>query len=240
MRSNSVTNDNTVTSFREHRRASREALRRGVLDAAGRLLLAEGPQALTMRRISQEIDCSTTVLYTLFGNKQGLANELYLEGVASLRAALDAVDVGGDPGEALVALAHAYRANALAHPSAFAVMFQRAIPEFTPPRASVREAAQALGVLTRVVERSIAEGSIPGGDPEEIARALWAAVHGAVTLELGGHFPDWGVPAERFELVVRVAVAGCRSPAAVAHARAAVAPPSAPPASSKRRAPRRR
>ena len=44
--------------------AGRPAVRRLVLDAASRLLEAEGPEALTMRRIAAEAGCSTSVLYT--------------------------------------------------------------------------------------------------------------------------------------------------------------------------------
>src|SRR5688572_18117224 len=87
-------------------------LRRLLLDAASQLLLAEGPQALTMRRIAGEVGCSTTVLYTLFGDKHGLANALYLEGFARLRQRLEAVERGDDPLAYLGALGRAYRENA--------------------------------------------------------------------------------------------------------------------------------
>ena len=35
---------------------------------------------------------------------------------------------------------------------------------------------------------------------------LWAAVHGAVSLELAGHFPDPAVAADRFQTLASAAV----------------------------------
>ncbi|MFD6984458.1 TetR/AcrR family transcriptional regulator, partial [Streptomyces sp. NPDC059956] len=62
-----------------------EALRAALLDLAAQLLAAEGPSALTMRRIATAAGCSTTVLYRHFGAKDGIAEALYREGFARLR-----------------------------------------------------------------------------------------------------------------------------------------------------------
>ena len=91
-----------------------QAVRRLVLDVASRLLEAEGPDALTMRRIAAEVGCSTSVLYTMFGRKSGVAEGLWLEGFERLRQALDQAE-GADPLGRLAAMARAYRANALAN-----------------------------------------------------------------------------------------------------------------------------
>lgn len=68
-----------------------EALRAALLDLAAQLLAAEGPSALTMRRIATAAGCSTTVLYRHFGAKDGIAEALYQEGFARLRRSLEAV-----------------------------------------------------------------------------------------------------------------------------------------------------
>jgi AcrR family transcriptional regulator len=154
-----------------------------VLDAASRLLLAEGPQALTMRRVAGAVGCSTTVLYTAFGSKDGLADALFREGFERLRRHLEAVAPGGDPLARLRALADAYRNSALESPSYYGIMFQQAIP--------VRACMDA--------------GVLRAGDPRAVAEVLWAAVHGAVSLELAGHFPDPEVAADRFRTLATAA-----------------------------------
>ena len=109
--------------------AGRESLRRLLLDTASSLLEREGPDALTMRRIAAEAGCSTSVLYTMFGGKAGIADGLWREGFARLAAALDKA-TGVDPLQRLAAMGRAYRSNALANRSYYAVMFQRPIPGF--------------------------------------------------------------------------------------------------------------
>jgi AcrR family transcriptional regulator len=179
-------------------RQGQDVLRRALLDAASRLLVTEGPQALTMRRVAAAVGCSTTVLYTAFGSKDGLADALFLEGFQRLRRRLEAVPSGGDPLARLRALADAYRDSALESRSYYGVMFQQAIPGYRPSAASLATAGASLEVLTDAVRACMDAGVLHAGDPRAVAEVLWAAVHGAVSLELAGHFPDPEVAAERF------------------------------------------
>jgi AcrR family transcriptional regulator len=194
------------TPYERARRQGQEALRRALLDAASGLLLEEGPGALTMRRVAGAVGCSTTVLYTMFGGKEGLADALYREGFERLRRRLEAV--GGEPGPQarLGALAHAYRDSALAERGYYGVMFQQAIPRFQPSPGSLAVAGASLEVLTRAVGAAMAAGALRPGDPRAVAEVLWAAVHGAVSLELAGHFPDPGVAVDRFQTLASAAI----------------------------------
>src|SRR5262245_63011225 len=80
-----------ITTHQQARAQTREMLRRNAVDTASQILMHEGAGAITVRRIAQELDCSTKVIYTLFGSKEGLANELYREGFERLRYALGQV-----------------------------------------------------------------------------------------------------------------------------------------------------
>jgi AcrR family transcriptional regulator len=186
------------TPYQLAQRQGQDALRRTVLDAASRLLVGEGPQALTMRRVAGAVGCSTTVLYTAFGSKDGLADALFREGFQRLRRRLEAVAPGDDPLARLRALAHAYRESALASRSYYGVMFQQAIPGYRPSAESLAAAGASLEVLTDAVRACMDAGVLRAGDPQAVAEVLWAAVHGAVSLELAGHFPDPEVAADRF------------------------------------------
>jgi AcrR family transcriptional regulator len=194
------------TLYAEAQRQGQEALRRALLDAASGLLLEEGPGALTMRRVAGTVGCSTTVLYTQFGGKEGLADALYREGFERLRRRLVAADGGLDPRARLGALADAYRANALAERGYYGVMFQQAIPGFQPSPASLAVAGASLEVLAEAVQDAMDAGLLRPGDPRALAEVLWAAVHGAVSLELAGHFPDPEVATDRFRTLASAAV----------------------------------
>src|SRR5918995_455908 len=116
--------------------------------------------------------------------------------------------VAGDPGPQarLGALAHAYRDSALAERGYYGVMFQQAIPRFQPSPGSLAVAGASLEVLTQAVGAAMAAGALRPGDPRAVAEVLWAAVHGAVSLELAGHFPDPRVALDRFQTLASAAI----------------------------------
>jgi AcrR family transcriptional regulator len=185
--------------------AGRQAVRRLVLDAASRLLEAEGPDALTMRRIAAAVGCSTSVLYTMFGGKSGVAEALWREGFERLRQALEQAG-GDDPLGRLAAMGRAYRTNALANRAYYAVMFQRPIPGFQPSAPAYEESLRPLQLLVDAVADCIRAGVFRDADPAHIAGVLWAAAHGAVSLELAGY--EGAVDAEaRFQDLLAAAAA---------------------------------
>jgi AcrR family transcriptional regulator len=194
-----------ATPYELAQRHGQEVLRRVLLDAASRLLMAEGPQALTMRRVAGAVGSSTTVLYTMFGAKEGLADALYREGFERLRRRLAAVPDHGAPLARLGAMAHAYRDSALAERAYYGLMFQQAVPGFQPSPASLAAARASLEVLVRAVVAAMDAGELEQGDPQAAAEVLWAAVHGAVSLELAGHFPDPQAAADRFKTLASAA-----------------------------------
>ena len=65
-----------------------DATRDALLKAADRLLVDEGPSALTVRAIANEADMSTMNVYSRFGSKEGIIDELFRRGFASLNASM--------------------------------------------------------------------------------------------------------------------------------------------------------
>lgn len=184
-----------VVDFRQAQEELRGTLRQGMLDAATRLLTEEGPSALTVRRVAEAVNCSTTLLYSLFGGKDGLANELYLEGFARLKAAFaDAAAQAAKKKparqglEPLLLHAKVYHEYAKRNPSYYMVMFGDAIAGFVPPVESRNQAWESLAVLIDTFEQAMESGALPKSNPTAAARLLWAAMHGAVSLELKGYY----------------------------------------------------
>jgi AcrR family transcriptional regulator len=192
------------------RAAGKASLRRMLLDTASSLLERHGPDALTMRRVAAEAGCSTSVLYTMFGGKAGIAETLWREGFDRLNTALDEA-TGADPLDRLAAMGRAYRANALANKSYYAVMFQRPIPGFEPSPEAYAASLKPLHALADAVADCISAGIFRPEDPSHIAGVLWAATHGAVSLELAGY--EGTVDAEhRFNDLTAAAAAWFMSP----------------------------
>ncbi|MGH3721201.1 MAG: TetR/AcrR family transcriptional regulator [Pseudonocardiaceae bacterium] len=188
-----------------------DALRIRLLDAAGSLLTSEGPDALSLRRLAAAADTSTSAVYALFGGKPGILRELFTEAFTRLAAQLDTVAPSEDPLADLLALGRAYRASALADPHLYAVMFGSPVPGFEPTRQDYTHAEATFTPLLDTVRRALAAGLLADADANLIATALWATVHGLVSLELRGAMPAGAVPpGELFETAMRANVDGWR------------------------------
>ncbi|MFJ9443150.1 TetR/AcrR family transcriptional regulator [Kitasatospora sp. NPDC101235] len=176
------------TPYQDAQRVGQDAVRAVILDCAIALLVAEGPAALTVRRIAAEIGSSTKVLYTMFGGKEGLLDALYREGFARLRRAQEQIPRGEDPLAYLTELGRAYRERAIAEPAYYRVMFEQPVPGFRPGAEALAVADSAFGASVAAVDACMAAGAFRPGDAQEVSRLFWAATHGAVSLELAGHF----------------------------------------------------
>lgn len=179
----------TPSAYERGRAEGEAALRASLLDVASGLLVDDGSDALTMRRVADAAGCSTTVLYRLFEGKHGIVRGLYREGFDRLEVRLAAVD-DDDPLLRLRGLALAYREHALAEPAYYTVMFARPVPEFEPSAEDVAHSRSSLQVLVDAVGAAVDVGAVSGADAQHIAEVLWAAAHGAVSLELAGHLAD--------------------------------------------------
>ena len=166
---------------REHDDDTREQL----LVAAGQLLATDGPAALSIRRLADEVGTSTRAIYSLFGSKEGVVREMFVAGFEGLGQAFDEVGRPDDPVEELRALGLAYRRSALDRPHLYAVMFDCPVPEFTPSEADDAFALARLERLQSAVARAVDVGAVVGNDME-ITFALWGLVHGLASLELSG------------------------------------------------------
>jgi AcrR family transcriptional regulator len=186
---------------------TRDEQGRRILEAASELLSKEGASALSVRRIAAAAGCSTMGLYSRFGGKDGVVDELYAEGFERLTEAMRANPVTDDPLGDLRRGAVCYRETALAHATHYMVMFGGAVPGFVPSEATHELAHAAFDGLVGKVERCT-EAGILTGRAEELAEVLWGSIHGLVMLELVGLDPRQSDPAARFSLALDVLFAG--------------------------------
>ena len=181
-----------------------------ILEAASRILSADGAGALTVRRIAAEAGCSTMGLYSRFGGKEGVVDELYVEGFRHLCDGMSACPKTDDPVVDLRTCARAYRATALANATHYMVMFGGAVPGFKPTKPSLVVAHGAFERLVASVQRCIDVGAFKG-DAAEIAEIWWGAMHGLVMLEIVGIDPKkQGDTAERYDRLLDTLLDGLR------------------------------
>ncbi len=162
-------------------------VRVALLDAAGEVLVAEGADGLTTRRLAAMAGTTTQAIYTQFGGKEGIARAMYREGFARLEARMRAVPVTDNPFVDLLEQGRVYRAAALDSRHFYDVMFGSPIPQFVPDADDLAVSRIANDLLAGVVERVIATGALKSdARAGEVAQWLWAVAHGVVSLEIHG------------------------------------------------------
>lgn len=167
-----------------------EELRAALVDEAGRVLHEEGPAAVTLRRLARATGTSTAAVYTLFGDKAGLIEQMYMEGFTRLHRTVTASRASADPLADLRTVGRAYRRAALRSPHLYELMFGRPAPGFQPSRDAKAVAARAFQPLVLAVSRCIDLGAFRADvDAEDAAYHLWGTAHGLVELEIHRTLP---------------------------------------------------
>jgi AcrR family transcriptional regulator len=158
---------------------------RAIVDAAEQLLVAEGPDALTVRAIAAAAGVAPMSVYNHLGGKNGVLDALLIRGFDGLSGSMAEVD-GDDPFEDLAEAGRRYRQFARDHPSHYALMFERSVPDYEPSALAMGHARATFKQLEVLVQRAMAAGAIAPGDAAEVAQRLWNTCHGTVSLELRG------------------------------------------------------
>ncbi|WP_370677493.1 WHG domain-containing protein [Pleomorphomonas sp. PLEO] len=178
-------------------RAERE---QRIVAAARAIAEREGWDAVTIRRLAEEIEYSQPVLYSHFENRTAIVAAVAVEGFQDIATMLRAA-AGASTGQtqAVEAVAMAYLDFALGHPALYEAMF--VLPtDLRFAEADTREELRAgFDALSAVVAPFRAE-------VEVVTEAFWAALHGLAELERSGRIRP-GARGERVALVVRAIVA---------------------------------
>ncbi|GAA4906874.1 hypothetical protein GCM10025789_27920 [Tessaracoccus lubricantis] len=159
-----------------------EALAEVLLEEATRIVGLEGPESLSLRRITHSAGTSTSAIYSLYGSRDALLDAVYQRAITSFAQAT-VVRATDRPLVDLFTMGLLYRRWALKHTHMYPVMFGR---RHADSPAEIRERTRpTVEPLLECVGRCI-EANLLRGDPHEIVTHLWATVHGFVALELDG------------------------------------------------------
>ncbi len=158
---------------------------------AARLIAEEGPGALSTRRLATEVGTSTMAVYTYFGSMAGLVREIVYEGFARLARLFGLVQSTDDAVADMAMLGRAYRHNAVTNRHVFQVMFGgSSLAGFALSEEDRQQGRYTLSGVIDCADRCIVSGRFRPDDPALVAHQMWLAVHGTVTLELGGYLID--------------------------------------------------
>ena len=160
-------------------------LRRALLDEALRTIQDDGVEALTLRTIGVRLGVSRTALYRHFTDKRALLSAVATEGFRLLtERLLDARSAGGVRG--FNAMGVAYIRFAMANPSHYRVMFGGFVGDQPRDEDLMRESTAAFQALVDAIVALQRNGAVRKDDPLQLARFIWAAVHGVSMLIIDG------------------------------------------------------
>jgi len=157
-----------------------------VVDEAAKMVDEVGPAQLTLAALALRLGVRQPSLYKHVDGMAGLQRGIAVLAKNELAEVLARAAVGRSRGDAVVAIAAAYRRWALDHPGRYAAAQRAPVPGDLDD-----EIASGAGV--QVVADVMAGFELHEDDAIDAIRALRAALHGFVTLETGGAF---GLPVD--------------------------------------------
>ncbi len=158
-----------------------------VVEAAVQLVNAEGPAALSLSRLADELGVQTPSLYNHINGLPGLQRELAVLNARLLADRLGKAAIGKAGMDALVAMAQAYRGYIKEFPGLYMSTLRSSGTQEEVDKALEQEEKHTLEVGLAVV----GSFGLKGKDAVHALRGFRSVVHGFATLEIAGGF---GIP----------------------------------------------
>jgi AcrR family transcriptional regulator len=172
------------------RERERAEFREEVLLAARRIVLEEGFEALTMRKIAEAIEYAPGTIYLYFESRDAIAFELCRAGFEAFLAALAPAAAIADPVDRLRELGRRYVRFGIENQETYRLIFMQE-PKYASEAfqedadAEDSPGKQALGILVAIFEELRGAGRLKtDADPTALAEMIWTAVHGIVSLKI--------------------------------------------------------
>jgi AcrR family transcriptional regulator len=212
-------------------RTARERARAELTDeikvAARRQLAIEGAERLSLRAISRELGMVSSALYRYFPSRDDLLTTLIIDAYDALGAAAESAAAAKDdahPADIWLAVCHAVREWARAHPHEYALIYGSPVTGYKAPQTTVQPASRVPILMLGIVSRAQAEGSLASLDnvPEPTGRLaeqvdvlaelapgvprkvllrvaiVWTQLFGMISFELFGQLVGTMDPADDF------------------------------------------
>lgn len=176
----------------ERRAREKEQTREKILAAARDLILRDGFEAVSLRKIAESIEYTAPAIYSHFPDKHHLLLDLCCQDYGALREAMRGAEAIADPVERLRHIGRAYVDFALEHPVQYRFMFMTTFPDSAPKPEDVPEGyptpgdpdEDAYAFLQAAVAECIKAGAFQAAfrDVHVVTQICWAAAHGMVSL----------------------------------------------------------
>jgi AcrR family transcriptional regulator len=158
-----------------------------IAQTALRILEAEGPKAVSMRRIAKNVGITPMAIYHHFPDRDSLLAYVTDREFDKLLVYIKAHPLRGGPEARLIAVMEGYVDYAFARPRVFDYVFshpRRGARRF--PKDFRARRSPTLNPVADAIAAAMQQGFLKKDDVWEIAFSLWAHVHGYVLLYRAG------------------------------------------------------
>jgi AcrR family transcriptional regulator len=142
---------------------------------ARRHLASDGAD-LSLRAVARDMGMVSSALYRYFANRDELLTALIIDGYGALADEVEAADATvRDRGDLLgrwLAVCHAVRRWALAHPAEYALLFGSPVPGYAAPRDTIGNASRIPAALLAILADGIERGVLPIPEAGELPDAI--------------------------------------------------------------------
>lgn len=157
----------------------RSETQKKILNAATKILVDQGITKLSVRSISTSAGISTMGIYHHFNDKQGVLDALRIDGFQILGDAIDNIEDGQSPVDAIINGTKNYIRMALENPAHYTLMFEHIAHGYSPTKTTQNAANMA---FSKLINR-IADVPELNVSSKVVAIEVWALVHGFVGLK---------------------------------------------------------
>jgi AcrR family transcriptional regulator len=209
----------------QRREREKAVFREEVLAAARAVVLEEGFDALTMRKIADAVEYSPGTIYLYFESRDAIAFELCRRGFEELRAALSPAATIADPEKRLRELGRLYVQFGIERSETYRLIFMEDVKYASAIFAKRADDAdspgmQALGLLVATLEElRAANRLLSDATAQELAETIWAGVHGIVSLSITFTQVPESTPERLSQIMVDGILGGLIAPAARARSK---------------------
>ena len=196
------------------RERARQATTAEILRLAREQMAVDGAASLSLRAIARDLDMVSSAVYRYFPSRDDLLTALIIDSYDRLGAAVEAADASVRRRDDFLArwraTARSIRSWAVEYPAEWALLFGTPVPGYAAPQDTIPSATRYAAVLVSVLTDMAAAGLrhelvVPKSMRPDLLRlrgqlqtdatdaslavglAAWAALMGAINLELFGH-----------------------------------------------------
>lgn len=165
----------------ERRIREKEVVRASILKASWKIIMREGWQALSIRKIADAIEYSAPVIYDHFNNKEAILQEFAEQGFQKLNKSLNqAIASHSVPEKQIEALANAYLNFAANNKKYYEIMYGLGMPSCDVVK-KTSELLDFTEILQRPINKLI-EDNQKNIDPLRKLKTFWSMLHGLVSI----------------------------------------------------------